>query len=92
MLTNEQIRKKEIYKCQQRQIKLNGELKQAQADLIASLNECALAEVCKYNPIQKKYAEYKCKSSLKCYFKVYGQVYLNQEHINELLTWHCEDK
>lgn len=87
METTKQINKKELFKENQRLIKVLGELKKAQNDLIVSLNKCALLEVTNANKLKKSVAMLDFKHQLKHYFKVYGDKFITEEHIDKLRQW-----
>lgn len=87
METMNQINRKELFKENNNLIKLCGELKKAQNDLLVSLNKCALLEVTHANQLKKGVAMVEFKSRLKHYFKVYGDKLLCEEHIDQLRQW-----
>lgn len=72
------LRKKRFALGQQK-LTILGNLKKAQNDLLTSMNECALAEVCHYNALKKGVIMAKMKSAIKHYFKVYGDKIINED-------------
>lgn len=91
METNYQIKKKELYKANNKLIQVLGNLKKAQNDLLASMNKCALLEVTHANALKKGVAMMDFKSCLKHYFKVYGDKVILEEHIDELRNWSAKE-
>lgn len=91
METNKQIKKKELFKANQRLIKVLGDLKKAQNDLLVSMNNCALLEVTHANSLKKGVAMMDFKLRLKYYFKVYGDKVIIEEHIDQLRDWKAEE-
>jgi len=91
MLSNKEIKRKEIFKKTQELIKVTRDFKKAQSDLLLALNDCAQAEVCHYNKLQKGVVELRFKGAVKHYFRVYGQKMIIEEHIQELKNWKAED-
>lgn len=87
METNYQIKKRELFKANQKLIQTLGNLKKAQNDLLASMNNCALLEVTHANSLKKGVAMMDFKACLKHYFKVYGDKIILEEHIDELRNW-----
>lgn len=87
METNYQIKKKELFKANQRLIITLGKLKKAQNDLLVALNKCAVLEVEHANQLKKSVAMLEFKQVLKHYFKVYGDKYILEEHISQLRDW-----
>lgn len=92
MLTNAQIKSRELYKATQNLIKILGNFKKAQQDLLLAMNECALAEICHFNAIKKGVVMQKCKWAIKHYIKVYGDKFIEEEHIEQLKNWQPNDE
>lgn len=91
METNYQIKKKELFKESQRLIKICGNLKKVQSDLIASLNKCAILECGKANQLKKSIAMIEFKQCLKSYFRVYGDKMICEEQIEKLRNWTAKE-
>lgn len=91
MERNKQIKRKELFKANQRLIKVLANLKKAQSDLLVALNNCALMEVTHANALQKGLTMMSFKSCLKHYFKVYGDKFILEEHIDQLRDWKAID-
>lgn len=79
-----QAMRKKRYALSQEAIRIKGRLKKAQEDLLASMNECAIAENCHYNALKKGVIMAKMKSAIMAYFKVYGDKIINEDCLNAL--------
>lgn len=87
MLTNRQIKSRELFKASQSLIKVNGNFKKAQHDLLCAFNECALSEYRKDNKLKKSVVSMKCKSAIKYYFSVFADKVALEEQIQRLRAW-----
>jgi len=91
MLSNSQIKQRELYKENQRLIKIIGEFKRAQNEMLLALNECALSEIRKDNKLKQSVINLRMKNAIKRYFNLYGEKYMCEEHIQELKEWKTVD-
>lgn len=91
MLTNKQIKSKELYKVNQELLKVYGEMKKVQNDYLCATNEMAMAEYRKDNVLKKKVIELKFKSAIKNYFRVYARKIGLEEQRSALQQWKTED-
>lgn len=91
MLSNAQIKTREIYKVKQELIKARTRFRDAQQDLLLALNECALSEYRNDNKLKKGVVTIKCKSAIKEYFVAYGKKLGLEEHLQSLYDWKAED-
>ena len=74
MLSNARIKQKEIYKIQQKLIKLYGELKDAQNKMIYAINQCALDELQKANLLKVSVHKLELNQSIKRYTNLYMNI------------------
>lgn len=91
MLSNKQIKSREIYKTKQELIKATGELKKVQQDYLLATNEVALCEFRKDNKLKQGVIALKFKSATTRYFKAYGRYVGLQEQLSRLTAWKAED-
>lgn len=87
MLSNAQIKQRELYRQRQNLIKLCGEMKRAQEEMLLALNECALSELRKDNKLKQGVITLRMRSAIKRYFACYGAKYNCEQHIQELQDW-----
>lgn len=73
--------RKKRYALQQEAIRIKGKIKKAQDEMLASMNECAIAEVCHYNALKKGVIMARMKATVKAYFKAYGDKVINEDCI-----------
>lgn len=91
MLTNKQVKSREIFKTKQELIRATGELKKAQQDYLLATNEVALSEIRNDNKLKKGVIELKFKGAINRYFKAYGKYIGLQEQLSKLTQWKAED-
>lgn len=91
MLTNKDIKHRQLFKLNQQQIKILGELKQAQNDMIVSINDCALVELDNENVLKRGVIAQKMKFAVKRYTKMYMEYVVLQRDIETLKQWKAQD-
>lgn len=91
MLSNKQIKSREIFKTKQDLIKATGELKKAQQEYLLATNEVALSEIRKDNALKKGVVALKFKGAINRYYKAYGRYIGLQEQLSKLTQWKAEE-
>ena len=91
MLSNREIKSKEIYKAKQKLLRVKGEFKQVQNDLLIAMNECALSEYRHDNKLKQGVIALKCKNAISRYMRVYGEMFGIEEHLSALYKWEPKD-
>lgn len=92
MLSNARIKQKEIYKIQQKLIKLYGELKDAQNKMIYAINQSALDELQKANLLKVSVHKVELKQAIKRYTDLYMNVKILENDRDELQNWTPKDE
>lgn len=92
MITNKQIKNKEIYKTKQQLLKLRGLFKEEQHELLLALNEMALSEIKHYNVLKQGVVNARLKSAIRTYINRYGEITLLEEHLQKLFDWSATDE
>lgn len=91
MLSNRDIKRREIYKAQQKLIRVLGDFKKAQQEYLYATNQLALDELKKPNALVTAVHKQKFKSAVKQYINLYGEKIGLEEHIAQLKQWKVED-
>lgn len=91
MLSNREIKRREIYKANQKLIRVLGDFKKAQQEFLYATNQLALDELDKPNALVKGVHNAKFKSAVKNYIKTYGEKVGLERYIAQLKEWEAKD-
>lgn len=91
MLSNLEIKRKEIYKANQKLLKVLGDFKKAQCDYLKATNQLALDELDKANSLVRGVHNLAFKTAVKKYMQVYGEKVGLERSISQLKAWECKD-
>lgn len=92
MLSNSQIKRREIFKINQRLLKLYGDLKKAQNDMIVSINQCAMDELEKANNLKVGVHKLDLKRTIKRYTDVYMNIKALERDRADLENWQTDNE
>lgn len=92
MLSNGQIKRREIFKLNQKLLKLYGDLKKAQNDMICSINQCAMDELDKANSLKVGVHKLDLKRTIKRYTDLYMNIKVLERDRADLENWHTDNE